>query len=46
LREKGEKYVSTIFDATNKNLISYNTALDYLGIKLKYLDRVQELTSK
>lgn len=46
LKEKGERFISTVFEATNKGFISYDTALDFLEIKLKHLDKLASLVIK
>jgi Zn-dependent peptidase ImmA (M78 family) len=43
LKERGDKYVSSVFEALHRDLISYDTALDYLGIKLNHLEKVEKL---
>jgi len=43
IREKGDKYISSVIEALHRDFISYDTALDYLGIKLKHLGKVEKL---
>jgi len=46
VREKGDKYISSVIEALHRDFISYDTALDYLGIKLKHLEKVEKLVIK
>ena len=43
IQEKGEKFISTVLESKEKGIITTHEALEYLSIKLKYMDRIENL---
>lgn len=46
IKQKGEFFISEVFEAFNQNRISYYDVLNYTGIKSVYLSRLQKLMYK
>lgn len=42
VQERGRRLTRLVLDALDKQVIGYNEATDYLGIRVKHLDRVRE----
>jgi len=43
IQEKGEKFISTVLEGKEKGIITTHEAIEYLSIKLKYIDKIQKL---
>lgn len=43
LKEKGRKFVSTILEAKEENIITQYDVIDYLSLKLKHLDELYQV---
>ncbi|MFN3976328.1 MAG: helix-turn-helix domain-containing protein [Aquificaceae bacterium] len=46
IREKGKRFISLVLESNEKGIITTQDVLEYLSIKLKHLDKVQELIAK
>lgn len=46
LQEKGKQFISFILQSKDRGIITTADAIEYLSIKLKHLDKVQELIAK
>ncbi len=45
VREKGRTFTSLVLQAHEQNVVGYSEVADYLGIRLKHLERIRELLS-
>jgi Zn-dependent peptidase ImmA (M78 family) len=46
IRENGTTFVSLVFDALRDNRITYRDVADYLGVRVKYLPKVEQLVGQ
>ena len=45
VREKGRTFTSLVLQAHEQNVVGYSEVADYLGIRLKHMERIRELLS-
>ena len=45
IRQKGRMFTSLVFQAQEQNVVGYNEVADYLGVRLKHVERIRELLS-
>jgi len=43
IQEKGEKFISIVLESKEKGIITTHEAIEYLSIKLKYMNRIENL---
>lgn len=46
LQEKGKQFVSSILQGKDRGIITTQDVIEYLSIKLRHLDKIQELVAK
>ncbi len=46
IREKGIPFISLVLEAHNRGYITYSDMADYLGVRLNYLQKIEELVRK
>lgn len=46
IREKGVPFISLVLEAHSRDYITYSDVADYLGVRLQYLSKIEELVRK
>ena len=43
IQEKGEKFVSTVLEGKERGIITTHEAIEYLSVKLKYMNKIEKI---
>ena len=46
LQEKGKQFISSVLQAKERGVITTADTIEYLSIKLKHLDKIQEVIAR